>query len=701
MKNILRLTPFLVLILASCATTPVNLVSPPNLNQLETLKKQLELGLMNEIHLSSAEVMAMTYLKAQKLEAKGEIKESCKNYQALSENSAFPLNKVALVHSLKICDYSKRELKNIWNKTSIENYLAEDYFETSRKLAQNLEMKEFEAQHSISLIQFKKINAEKIKLINRAIQIANELKDDEKIKHYKQIQIEISPMFNPEITPTNIYLVAKDFESNRKFSEAQKLYQQIINGDYSLEDKIKSFNAYRMSFKVDRKLKVFLEKTKEMEVFLKAELEKNPEDSKTQEAWVDSKLILVRAIWTDHDSTLAKKLLLELIDSKLGNQNQKANIYLVYGSLLLELKKNILALEAFEQAIQFKISDNSLLENIQWAVVWNNYLLKKYNVLINHVERISKKSSNQNFIAKLNFWKANALLKLNKPDLAKSTFEEIIQSDSFGYYGILSSIKIKSPINPLPKFSPPPEQTGNSTLDWLIGLNEIDLSQKFLKSIDSTFKTYNEREKAMPLYFQTKWYQGGMKQIYNFKTKSRNVMTEKYINVVFPTPYSETISLLSEKYEIPKELIWAITRQESAFVASERSWADAFGLMQMIPEKAVELSRKYQIPYHDYYDLYRPETNLEFGAALLRDLNAKFKGKFAQMVAGYNASESVISTWEKERFNGNYFEFIESIPYEETRNYIKLVFRNYITYKRINSSAPFEISEDFFARNFN
>jgi soluble lytic murein transglycosylase len=135
-------------------------------------------------------------------------------------------------------------------------------------------------------------------------------------------------------------------------------------------------------------------------------------------------------------------------------------------------------------------------------------------------------------------------------------------------------------------------------------------------------------------------------------------------------------------------------------VASERSWADAFGLMQMIPEKAIELSHKYGIPYRDYNDLYNPEINLEMGTALLKDLRAKFNYKFVQSVAAYNASESVIAVWEKERFNGNYFEFIEMIPYEETRNYIKLVFRNFITYKRITNHEEFMLDKDFFAKPF-
>ena len=204
----------------------------------------------------------------------------------------------------------------------------------------------------------------------------------------------------------------------------------------------------------------------------------------------------------------------------------------------------------------------------------------------------------------------------------------------------------------------------------------------------------------MSLYSQTGWFQGGMKQINNFPANTRSLMTEKYINVIFPIPYLDLITNFSNVYDVPLELVLAITRQESAFSPSERSWADAFGLMQLIPEKAKELSKKHDIQYEDFNDLYDPDTNLEMGTALLSELREKFHYKFAQSVAAYNASEEVIKVWERERFNGDYIEFIEMIPYEETRTYIKTVFRNFITYKRITGNQDFIIDKDFFAKPF-
>ncbi|MBC7537213.1 MAG: lytic transglycosylase domain-containing protein, partial [Bacteriovorax sp.] len=555
-------------------------------------------------------------------------------------------------------------------------------------------------QFSFDLIAYRPIQAEKIKLILRAIEIAEKLKDAEKSKIYLDRLKEISPRYNTEINEQNIYAIAKDFEASRKFDTARTLYKQIIDGEYSIEDKVKAYNAYRTSYKISRDLKTFLLKTYEMEKFLKGEMGKNPDDKKLTEFWVDSKIALTKAVWTDQKNKEARKILNELIASKLGSVNQQAYSQLIYGSLQQESKENTEALNSFENAGTFKVTDAALGENIQWAIVWNNYLLKRDKKVVSFADLFVKKSSNQNFIAKLNYWKAKALQRLDKTLEANETFAIVNAADPFGYYGIISTIDLNIPLTPIPPTVINTDLTGFQILDWLIAMEEKIFSQKYMKEIDSQFKTPAERERAMSLYSQTQWYQGGMRQIYNFRMSSRNAMTEKYINVVFPTPYLASIEKLGSQYNVPKELVFGITRQESAFVPSERSWADAFGLMQLIPEKAMELSKKFDIPYRDHNDLYNPDTNLELGTALLKDLRAKFNTKFVQTVASYNASENVIMVWEKERFNGNYIEFIEMIPYEETRNYIKLVFRNYMTYKRITGKEEFMIDKDFFAKPF-
>ncbi len=694
MKKFLSLSLLaLTLMLPGCATHPVKMLTVPPANRLEVLKN------LTSLPQNETEELAKNYLLAMIAETNNENRTACNLFTDLSKKSNFPLNDLALVHTMANCDFSSSELENFWEDTKISNYLKEFFSELSLKLAIQHNLLKYEAQFSYESISFKKIQSEKVELIKRAIEIAKTIGDNENLKKYNNKLIEISPLHNTEITNQNIYSIAKDFEVNRQFIKARELYQQIIRSDFSTKEKVKAFNALRISHKVERNLKLFLDKTFEMEKFLNTLRHSNPSEE-NNEAWSDSVIGLARAVWTDHRNNEAQKILDNFLMAKVGSPNQLATVYWLYGSLNLENKESIKALKYFEEAGKIKITDLSLQENIQWAIIWNNYLLKKNNEVILSAEKFATKSKNSNFINKLNFWKGKACLKLHKMEEAKIIFKNLHDADPFGYYGILSTLDLGITLKPLSKTQIDTTPTGNQILDWLIAMNEKKYAEKYLREIDSQFKTPKERERAMSLYAQTEWYQGGMRQIYNFSNSTKNAMTEKYINIVFPTPYLDLISTFGSTYNVPMELVFGITRQESAFIASERSWADAFGLMQLIPEKAVELANKYSIPYNDYNDLYNPEINLEMGTSLLKDLREKFDGKFAQSTAAYNASEDVIKVWERERFNGNYLEFIEMIPYEETRNYIKLVFRNYITYKRILNSQQFLLDKDFFAKPF-
>ena len=693
MKKILSPITLLALLLASgCATKSIKPLSPPKWERLDAIR--------NNENLDASEGLAKSYMDALESEKKGRLAKACESFVKLAGSPEFPPRDAALVHTLGTCDFSKEELKKLWKKENLPTYLKEQYYKRSLDLAIKHKISEYEANFSMQLLPYQKSQADKLKLIKRALSIYESRKEMDKVYQIKKKLLEISPSITDDINPQNIFTVARDFESKRNFDKARSLYLKMINEKYPIAEKVKAYNAYRMSYKVQRDLKTFLEKTTEMESFLKKEMEDNPKDSKVEEAWADSFIAYTRAIWTDHQNDKAKKMIDQFIKTKKGNDNQKSLAELVMGSILIEAKENKKALTHYEKALNFKTTDQNQLENIQWAIVWNHYLLNHADKVSKFSEQFIKKSNNPNFIAKLQFWNAKALVRAHKKEEAKTLFTKLVDSDNFGYYGILASAELGLPLTPLAQKNKTSQLIGNLDFDWLVFLGESDLAQKILKDIEGDYKTNAQREKIMPLYAKTKWYQGGMRQIYNFKPNARNHLTEKFIDVIYPQAYKEIVSHNALKYSIPEELIWSIIRQESAFVANERSWADAFGLMQLIPEKAEEFSKKYKIKYSEFNDLYNPETNIEMGAALLSELKEKYKGKFAQSVAAYNASEDVIHVWEKERFKGNYLEFIEMIPYEETRNYIKLVFRNFITYKRLSSTESFMLDKDFFAKPF-
>jgi hypothetical protein len=497
---------FVLFILSGCSSGPVKLLPLPEDNRLEVLKKSLVLNADASIAQNASEKQALSYLLGLKAEKDNNRKLACKFFEDLSEDKSFVLKEAAFVHTLTNCDFSKRALVRLWKKTVIPTYLKESYLRESQKLAEKKGLSLYEAQFANELIAFTSVLAEKIKLIKKAISLAEKNDDSEKLKFYRDRLKTLSPLYidNTDINNQNIFSIAKDFEINREFKKARVLYQQIIEGEFLIDEKVKSFNALRMSYKIERDLKTFLQKTFEMEAFLKNEMDKNPDDQKIISFWADSKIILARAVWTNHQNEEARKILDELIETNLGTPDQQATAEFVYGSICLESKENIKALKHYEKALTFKMNDSSLLENIQWAIVWNNYLLQENKKVVSSSDLFIKQSNNQAFIVKLEFWKAQALLRFGeneKSTEANILFEKILASDPFGFYGIMASASANSALTPLPLSSLKPDPTGFLALDWLMAMEEQNFSEKYLKEINSKFKTYSERENAMPLYF--------------------------------------------------------------------------------------------------------------------------------------------------------------------------------------------------------
>lgn len=683
----------LCLIISNCAHRPTDFAKAPLLNY--------QLNSTDSIP-ANTRTLLIKYLEAEKAIRNRDLVLACKNFESLYHDETFPLRSIAAIRTIEHCNYSKSELEDLWDDLQddqlIPHWAKEKFLNISIKKAEIFNLKDHLHVFYFDMVNFKTVNSEKEKLLLDAIKIATEEREDHVKKTYEEKLKIVSPRFETNITPNNIYSIAKDFEKVRKFNEARTLYQQIINEDFPIEQKYRAYNALRTTYKIERDLVTFNNFSVKMENFFRLENEKDPSNIKVHETWIDAKIALARALWTAHDNPNAKKHLTEIIERDLGNANQKALSSWILGSIDIEEKNLTEAFKKFHRSINYSPSDLSTLENIQWSLVWTNYLQKNYKETIRLVNQFTLNSSNNNFTNKLFYWQAKAYQKKQDFKNANLVFEKLLLEDPFNYYGLLASAEIKKPLSPLEVSIESVATSNDEILDWLISVNELEFAKSYQKSIDSRYKTYSERIFAMKLYALTGWYEGALRQISNFPIKMRAELTEKFHYLIYPQAYGSLIGVYAKKRGIPKSLILAIIRQESAFNPNVRSWADAFGLMQMIPEAAIHLSQKYHIPYRDYHDLYDPEVNIAMGTGLILDLSDKYQKQFIPVVASYNASEDAVQTWLRDRFNGDYHEFIELVPYEETRNYLKLVFRNMMIYERATNTQEVMVDLDFFSK---
>ena len=127
----------------------------------------------------------------------------------------------------------------------------------------------------------------------------------------------------------------------------------------------------------------------------------------------------------------------------------------------------------------------------------------------------------------------------------------------------------------------------------------------------------------------------------------------------------------------------ALIRQESLFDTRARSPAAAFGLMQIISPTANRVAKQLGMPSPSPEKLFDAETNLTLGTQYLKDLLQRYSNNWFKAIAAYNAGEAAVDRWEKEIVTDDIEEFVERIPYLETRGYVKLVMRNHRIYKRL------------------
>ncbi|WP_161599277.1 transglycosylase SLT domain-containing protein [Reinekea blandensis] len=143
------------------------------------------------------------------------------------------------------------------------------------------------------------------------------------------------------------------------------------------------------------------------------------------------------------------------------------------------------------------------------------------------------------------------------------------------------------------------------------------------------------------------------------------------IDLRYPDAYASEVDAMSQLLELPKHWVYGVMRQESRFDHQAVSPAGALGLMQVMPATARQTAQKYGLLYRDQSDLHLPTINIAIGTHYLNELMTRFNHPVLA-TAAYNAGPSRVNLW-RERFPEDITVWIESIPFNETRNYVKAV----------------------------
>jgi len=147
----------------------------------------------------------------------------------------------------------------------------------------------------------------------------------------------------------------------------------------------------------------------------------------------------------------------------------------------------------------------------------------------------------------------------------------------------------------------------------------------------------------------------------------------------FPRAFVEDVEQAATDNKVPAPVIWGVMREESAFIADVRSPSNAHGLMQLLPSTAREVARGTSMAT-DEAALHQPHTSIALGVKLLAGLRATFGHNPALAIPAYNAGAGAVHSWLRARPGADFDLWIEQIPFEETRGYIKRVLASELAY---------------------
>lgn len=276
------------------------------------------------------------------------------------------------------------------------------------------------------------------------------------------------------------------------------------------------------------------------------------------------------------------------------------------------------------------------------------------------------------------YWLARAYEATGKKDQAIQQYESLGQKRH--YYGFLANTRLHRSLQ-FEQESTPPQMTKLD--DYQSILN--DIQQQFIhgntwqaSSMLNAFSSElpKDEQSALAYWVQNQLHWQGKAILLSHSDTLSNELALR-----FPLAYRTAISKFAAQYHIEEAFIYAIIRQESLFFEKIVSQAGAKGLMQIMPKTAKLVTKQARIAYQDPKELFDGEKNIHIGTAYMQQLAHQFKFHPILMTAAYNAGPKQAKYWQQHHIPQEMDQWIETLPWQETRNYLKNVIAFYAVYQ--------------------
>ena len=288
------------------------------------------------------------------------------------------------------------------------------------------------------------------------------------------------------------------------------------------------------------------------------------------------------------------------------------------------------------------------------------------------------------------YWHARALRELGQSGQAAAEFARIAGEPNF--YGQLAAEELGRRVQVPPRAAAATreelaEVSGNAGLKRALALYRLDMRTEGMREWNWAIRGMGDRMllAAAELARRNEVWDRSI------STADRTVSLHDY-GLRYPTPYGDVLLAQARARELEEHWVLGLVRQESRFVAGAKSSAGASGLMQLMPATARWVARSLGLRDYSWSRVTDVQTNATLGTAYLKQVLADLDGSLVLAAAGYNAGPGRARRWrDAQPIEGAIYA--ESIPFSETRDYVKKVMANTVLYSAVLGGAARPLKE--------
>jgi len=383
-------------------------------------------------------------------------------------------------------------------------------------------------------------------------------------------------------------------------------------------------------------------------------------------------------------------------------QDQNERAYVMYMELAAEGKKQEFADDALMEAAGLRRSqgayrdaaalfervvktypDSKFIPRAVWEAGWSYYLAGEYGAAEGAFRSLFKDESSRE---KALYWLARSL-EHTSPSEVDAYYRMLDEEYPAGFYATWHRSRkgLQDPREPLGQRNALAELPQVAGFEKPRLLASLGMAEESRSEMAAARKKAGDKKPLFPglarVYLEMQEYSSAIALFLQNRPVKWDKASLPLWTAGYPLVYSDLVAQHTAVNGLSEGLIYGLIRAESGFSPAIKSPAGAIGLMQLMPATAKATAREKGA--FNSQQLTLPEYNIKLGTRHFRDLMKDYNGEVIYSIAAYNAGAAAVDRWRKNTTGLKMDEFIESIPYQETRDYVKKVYASAATYRQL------------------